>query len=109
MNVALRKQSLLGQTWGAIKRDGGKIDLDFEKFLLSRGKESWLPNWKKLSSGIGRNSYSNSTKMEMFREWDYESVDMMLQEVGLWSISVNANTSGDGNGNTNSRGDSGKK
>jgi len=91
--VGGKKKNLLSRTWNNINSSrsnshSGKnisdieFNLDFEKLLLVLGKESWIPSWQQIGHGhMGPSSYSY--KSELLRDWDYESLDFKLQEIGL--------------------------
>ena len=85
-----QKRTALGSAWARMKgkrdntpseTENTELNLNFEKLLMNMGKESWLPNWKKIGF------YNSSSNMESFNEWNYESLEVLLHEVGLKGIS----------------------
>ena len=79
-----KKRTALGLKWAQNNTQVGvkKFNLNFERLLKVVGKETWLPNWKQISNGIGIGS-APIANTEVFTEWNYESFDLILLEVGL--------------------------
>lgn len=85
------KRTALGSAWARMNErlystaggSGGsdkEFNLNFEKLLLNMGKISLLQNWKKIGF------YSGNGNVESFNDWNYESLEVLLYEVGLKSL-----------------------
>lgn len=80
------RNGLLSRLWACIAKSkhitDEEFNLDFNELVVALGKESWLPK-KQLGVNYSRGAYSTSDKAELLRDWDYESLDIRLLEVGL--------------------------
>lgn len=88
----MKKRTALGLKWAKISQNQGstvgvkKFNLNFERLLKVVGKETWLPNWKQISNGMGIGSGPAVSNEDLFKDWDYESFDLVLSESGLLGL-----------------------